>query len=123
MESDALRIENERLKGELNATQSRMASEYEMDMNEQLRRNRQDKEQALYALSRSETAFSNQLAQLQQREEEVARLREICEAVAEEVIEYLNISTPSGRPAEPSLAEAVRQMKMEYCRKLAALRA
>ncbi len=35
------------------------------------------------------------------------RLQEICESVAEEVLEYLNISTPSGKPAEPSLDEAV----------------
>lgn len=57
---------------------------------------------------------------------ENARLRSICEAVAEETIEYLNVGTPGASgglvPEEPSLDEAVRRMKVSLRTKCERLR-
>lgn len=95
------RQEVEALKVELECTKSGMASEYEMDLNDQIRKRK---------------AVEQQLATVTQERD---RIREICEAVTEEVIEYANISTPSGKPAEPSLPESIRQMKQDLHRQLA----
>ena len=51
------------------------------------------------------------------------RLLKGCEAIAEEVIEYVNTPTPGGKPAEPGLDEAVRQMKSDLWQQLAAAQA
>ena len=57
---------------------------------------------------------------------EVARLKNICEEVAEEVIDYLNTSTRGGAggliPEEPNLVIAVERMKQDHRRQLAALK-
>ena len=59
----------------------------------------------------------------EQLREEVARLKNICEEVAEEVIDYLNTSTRGGAggliPDEPSLVIAVERMKQDHRRQLA----
>lgn len=66
---------------------------------------------ALYATSlHHRSTLQRQLAECRG---EVARLRDICEEATEEVREYANISMPGGRPVEPSLAEAIRQLKQD----------
>lgn len=65
-------------------------------------RDERDQYDQLYAAL--ETCDTNQI--MQERD----RLRNICQEIAEDVREYLNIPTPGGKPAEPSLAEAVRTM-------------
>lgn len=40
-------------------------------------------------------------------------LRRLVEDAAEELIEYMNVSTPSGVPAEPTLAQAACAMKLD----------
>jgi DNA repair exonuclease SbcCD ATPase subunit len=65
-------------------------------------------------------ALKTELEQVKQTNK---RLRAVCEDATEEVIEYAGVSTPGGKPAEPSLSESIRQMKEDYGRKIYTLKA
>ena len=49
------------------------------------------------------------------------RLKETCERVAEEVMDYLNTETGIGKPEEPELWQAVERMKQERRQQIAQL--
>lgn len=65
---------------------------------------------------------ASQRALIEQQAREMARLKEICERVAEEVMDYLNTANVNGKPDEPELWQAVERMKGAHRQEIARLR-
>lgn len=64
----------------------------------------------------------NRTNDIEQQAREIARLKEICERVAEEVMDYLNTAHVNGKPDEPELWQAVERMKVAHRQEIARLR-
>ena len=64
----------------------------------------------------------NDHQRIEQQAREIAGLKEICERVAEEVMDYLNTANVNGKPDEPELWQAVERMKEAHRQEISRLR-